>query len=74
MMQPSTVTVYVRDQAAALAFYTDKLGCEVRRDDPFNATSRWLEVIAPGTQVGIVLDNGFDRFDESRIGGFGRIF
>ncbi len=71
---PSTFTVFVRDQDAALAFYTDKLGFEVRRDDPFNQNSRWLEVAVPGAQTGIVLDNGFDRFDESRVGGFGRIF
>ncbi len=33
MMQPSTVTVFVRDQAAALAFYTDKLGAVQRSAD-----------------------------------------
>ena len=71
---PSTVTVFVRDQDAALAFYTEKLGFEVRSNIPFTETSRWIEVAAPGAQTGIVLDNGFDHFDESRVGGFGRIF
>src|SRR3954453_4724441 len=39
----------VADQDAALAFYTDKLGWEVRGDDRFgeNGEMRWLEGTPP---------------------------
>src|SRR3954453_930751 len=41
----------VADQDAALAFYTDKLGWEVRGDDRFgeNGEMRWLEGAPPGS-------------------------
>ena len=40
----------VADQDAALAFYTEKLGFEVRSDSRFgeNGENRWLEVAPPG--------------------------
>src|SRR3954466_16094932 len=40
----------VADQDAALAFYTEKLGFEVRADVRFgeNGEYRWLEVAPPG--------------------------
>jgi predicted enzyme related to lactoylglutathione lyase len=44
----SHATVYVTDQDRAKAFYTDKLGFEVR-DDARMGTFRWLTV-APKTQ------------------------
>ena len=37
----SHITVYVLDQEAALSFYTDKLGCEVRTDQSMG-DFRWL--------------------------------
>src|SRR3954467_10690131 len=41
----------VADQDAALAFYTEKLGWEVRGDERFgeNGEMRWLEVAPPGS-------------------------
>src|SRR4051794_30021338 len=41
----------VADQDAARAFYTDKLGWEVRGDDRFgeDGEMRWLEVAPPGS-------------------------
>ncbi|MGI8588576.1 MAG: VOC family protein [Chloroflexia bacterium] len=52
-----TVGVYVRDQQAALDFYKDKLGFEVRQDAPMGEPGgdRWIEVAPPGAETGIVL-------------------
>ena len=45
----SHVTLWVDDQDEALAFYTDKLGCEVRDDVTVEEMDnfRWLTVGAP---------------------------
>lgn len=54
---PASVThtpVYVLDLEAALAFYTERLGLEVRTDVPFD-TMRWLTVGAPGDEHEILL-------------------
>ncbi len=47
----------VADQDAALAFYTEKLGFEVRGDDRFgeNGEMRWLEVAPPGSVARLAL-------------------
>jgi lactoylglutathione lyase len=48
----------VTDQDAALAFYTEKLGFEVRGDTRFgeNAEMRWLEVAPPGSRTRLALN------------------
>jgi lactoylglutathione lyase len=48
----------VSDQDAALAFYTDKLGYEVRSDMRFgeNDAMRWLEVAPPGSKARLALN------------------
>jgi lactoylglutathione lyase len=48
----------VADQDAALAFYTDKLGFEVRSDVRFgeNGEMRWLEVAPPGSGARLALN------------------
>jgi lactoylglutathione lyase len=48
----------VADQDAARAFYTDKLGWEVRGDDRFgeNGEMRWLEVAPPGSTTRLALN------------------
>jgi predicted enzyme related to lactoylglutathione lyase len=47
------VTVPVRDQAAAIAFWTEKVGFQVMTDQPMNETERWVElgIAAHGTKV-----------------------
>ena len=50
-----SASVFVRDQDAALDFYTNKLGFEVRRDDPMGPDSRWIEVAPPGAQSAVLL-------------------
>ena len=48
----------VADQDAALAFYTDKLGFEVRGDTRFGegGEMRWLEVAPPGSRARLALN------------------
>ncbi|TCK27377.1 VOC family protein [Pseudonocardia endophytica] len=48
----------VSDQDAALAFYIDTLGWEVRGDQRFgeNGESRWLEVAPPGSTARLALN------------------
>ncbi len=48
----------VADQDAALAFYTEKLGFEVRADVRFgeNGEMRWLEVAPPGSTARLALN------------------
>lgn len=61
---PTTVTnigvamFTVADQDAALAFYTDKLGWEVRADVRFGEHDemRWLEVAPPGSTARLALN------------------
>src|SRR4051794_19622882 len=61
---PTTITdigvamFTVADQDAARAFYTEKLGFEVRSDAPFgeNGEHRWLEVAPPGSRARLALN------------------
>jgi catechol 2,3-dioxygenase-like lactoylglutathione lyase family enzyme len=61
---PTTVTnigvamFSVADQDAALAFYTEKLGFEVRGDERFGegGEHRWLEVAPPGSTARLALN------------------
>ena len=48
----------VADQDAALAFYTEKLGFEVRGDTRFGEHDemRWLEVAPPGSRARLALN------------------
>jgi lactoylglutathione lyase len=48
----------VADQDAALAFYTEKLGFEVRGDTRFgeHGEMRWLEVAPPGSTARLALN------------------
>jgi lactoylglutathione lyase len=71
-----TITVQVRDQDQALAYYTEKLGFEVRQDVPMGPDQRWLEVAPAGAQTRILLykatpeQPGADSYEgaQSRIG------
>lgn len=61
---PTTVTnlgvamFTVADQDAAIAFYTDKLGYELRADVSFgeNGEQRWVEVAPPGSAARLALN------------------
>jgi len=62
------VTIPVRDQKAAIRFWTEKVGFEILTDQPFNETHRWVELGAPGHPTRVVLFP-MDGWDE-RIGKF----
>ncbi|MEA2180771.1 MAG: hypothetical protein QOG77_4068 [Solirubrobacteraceae bacterium] len=61
---PTTVTnigvamFTVSDQDQAIAFYTEKLGFELRADTPFGeqGESRWVEVAPPGSTARLALN------------------
>jgi catechol 2,3-dioxygenase-like lactoylglutathione lyase family enzyme len=58
MIKISTAQLWVHDQDEALAFYTEKLGMEVRVDATFPEMGdfRWLTVSPPGQEeIAIVL-------------------
>jgi len=49
------VSIACEDQDRAMKFYTEKLGLLVGTDQPFNAQQRWIELLIPGAETGIVL-------------------
>ena len=57
LKQLTNVQVWVHDQDEALAFYTEKLGMELREDVtvPEMGNFRWLSVGVPGQDVAITL-------------------
>jgi lactoylglutathione lyase len=63
--------VCVKDQAKSLDFFTNKLGFEVRADEPMGPEARWIEVAPPGgdTTLALWTPPGF----EDRIGTFSQI-
>ncbi len=65
------VGVCVRDQEQALKFYTEKLGFEVRRNEPMGPNARWIEVAPKGAQTCLVLFTPPGL--ENRIGTFANI-
>lgn len=50
-----SVSLPVADQDRALRFYTEVLGCEVRIDTEIWPGARLIEVVPPGSSVGLVL-------------------
>jgi catechol 2,3-dioxygenase-like lactoylglutathione lyase family enzyme len=62
------VSVPVRDQDVSLKFFTEKLGFKVATDQPFNEKQRWIELLIPGAETGLVLFT--PEGHENRIGGF----
>jgi len=62
------VSVPVRDQDASLKFFTEKLGFKIATDQPFNEKQRWIELLIPGANTGLVLFTPDGH--ENRIGGF----
>jgi predicted enzyme related to lactoylglutathione lyase len=57
-----------RDQDAALAFWTERVGFRVATDQPMGPGQRWIELSIPGAQTGIVLFT--PEGHEDRIGSF----
>jgi catechol 2,3-dioxygenase-like lactoylglutathione lyase family enzyme len=61
-------SIPVRNQDAALAFYTEKLGFKVLTDQPFGEKQRWIELGIPGAESKLALFT--PEGHENRIGGF----
>jgi catechol 2,3-dioxygenase-like lactoylglutathione lyase family enzyme len=61
-----TVTVPVKDQDKALAFYSGVLDLEVRTDNPF-PMGRWLTVAPKGAETALLLASWFP--DMAPVGG-----
>lgn len=61
-------SIPVRDQDAALTFYTEVLGFRVTTDQAFGPAMRWIELAIPGADTGIVLFTPPGH--EDRIGTF----
>src|SRR6266849_9962023 len=79
MLRPSTrrstmirgikfVSIPVRDQDAALKFFTEKLGFKVTTDQPMTEKQRWIELMIPGADSGLALYT--PEGHENRIGQF----
>jgi catechol 2,3-dioxygenase-like lactoylglutathione lyase family enzyme len=49
------VSVPTRAQDRALAFYTEKLGCKVVTDQPFDDKQRWIELRIGTSETRLVL-------------------
>jgi catechol 2,3-dioxygenase-like lactoylglutathione lyase family enzyme len=62
------VSVPVTDQDRALQFFIEKLGFKVATDQPFNGKQRWIELLIPGAETGLVLFTPDGH--EDRIGSF----
>lgn len=50
-----SVSIPVADQDAALRFYTEVMGCELRTDVEVWPGARMIEVVPPGSNVALVL-------------------
>ena len=61
-------SVPVRNQDAALEFYTKKLGFRVITDSPFDGTQRWIELGLPRAETKLVLFTAPGQ--DAMIGGF----
>ena len=62
------VSIPVRDQDRALAFYTDKLGFTIAADKPFDGKQRWIELRIPKAETRVTLFTVPGH--EDRIGSF----
>jgi predicted enzyme related to lactoylglutathione lyase len=65
------VSLPVRDQNRALDFYTEKLGCTIITDQPFDERQRWIELRIPKAETRLVLFTPDGQQD--RIGTFSNI-
>jgi predicted enzyme related to lactoylglutathione lyase len=62
------VSIPVKDQDRALAFYTEKLGFTILTDQPFDEHQRWIELRIPKAETRVVLFT--TEADKARIGTF----
>ncbi len=67
--QVSIVSVPIRDQERAKAFYVDQLGFELRRDAPWGEGMRWVEVAPVGSPTALTLVTWFESMPPGSLQG-----
>jgi hypothetical protein len=65
--QVGTVMIPVSDQDRAIAFYTEKLGFEVRSDTPFGNGDRWVEVAPAGAATTVAFSTSDIDSDHAQL-------
>jgi catechol 2,3-dioxygenase-like lactoylglutathione lyase family enzyme len=50
-----SISVPIRDQARAIAFWTQKFGFTIASDQPFDSSRQWIELRIPGADTRLVL-------------------
>ena len=67
-----STTVFVSDPVLALDFYVNKLGFELRTDQPFGPDNafRWIEVAPYGASTRLILAHGFAGWTPEKVGAF----
>ena len=65
-----TVSIYVSDQERAKKFYTEKLGFELKTDQPLypGATTRWVSVVPKGATTEVILyvpDENWEHYKQT---------
>jgi catechol 2,3-dioxygenase-like lactoylglutathione lyase family enzyme len=63
------VSIPVKEPDRARAFYCDKLGFEVVRDQPMGPGRRWLQIAPPGAQTSLTLVTWFDDMPPGSVRG-----
>jgi catechol 2,3-dioxygenase-like lactoylglutathione lyase family enzyme len=62
------VALLVRDYDEAIAFYVGALGFELREDAPLGDGKRWVVVVPPGGETGLLLARADGPEQEVRVG------
>lgn len=55
MMKIGSVAIYVADQKASLAFWTEKVGLTIRKSHPIGLNVSWVELCHDGAESSLVL-------------------
>ena len=68
-MKVTLISIPVRDQEKALAFYTEKLGFIKKIDTPLGDGNRWLTLVSPEWQDGpeLLLEPAPNHFEPSKV-------
>jgi len=61
----ATICIFVNDQDKAKAFYTEKLGFELRQDSPMGE-SRWIAVAPKGARTEVILYKPDENWEHYR--------
>jgi catechol 2,3-dioxygenase-like lactoylglutathione lyase family enzyme len=60
--------IFVKDQEAALDFYTNKLGLEKVQDEPYGENARWITVSPAEMRIRIVLKKAEKEHEKAMVG------